>query len=299
MRSIEVIINKGSGTAGEDAAQRLAEIFRLKRIDVRISLASDGTEVRAFTQQALRREAQTIVAAGGDGTINAVASLLLNTERQLGVIPLGTFNHFAKDLGVPLELSTAVETILTGQAIKIDVGQVNEHIFLNNSGLGLYPSFVRQREGQQRRGYRKWFAFVRAMFAVLRRYPFLDVRLSVEGKELQMRTPFVFIGNNEYQIEGLNLGERSCLNAGKLSLYVARQVGRGGLLRMALSALFGRLRKTEDIIALCTTELWVETRRKRAHVSTDGEVTTLTLPLHYRILPAALQVIVPAPTEPE
>jgi diacylglycerol kinase family enzyme len=152
---------------------------------------------------------------------------------------------------------------------------------------------VRQREKQQRLGRSKWLAFLWAALTVLRRYPFLDVRLDVDGQELARRTPFVFIGNNEYEMENFNMGGRVCLNASLLSLYVTHRTGRWGLLRLALRALFGRLRNAKDFDALCAKEVWVETRRKRLRVATDGEITVMNTPLHYRVRPCALRVIVP------
>jgi diacylglycerol kinase family enzyme len=210
------------------------------------------------------------------------------------VLPLGTLNHFAKDLNIPLDLEGAARNLITGEAVKVDVGEVNERIFINNSSLGLYPSIVRRREKQQERlGRGKWFAAAWATLEVFRRYPLFSVRLSADGQEFRRRTPFVFIGNNEYQMDTFNLGARSCLNAGQLSLHLTRDIGRWGLVRLAASALLGRLREAKDFDALCTKEVWIETRRTRLRVATDGEVTIMKSPLHYRVRPAALRVIVP------
>jgi diacylglycerol kinase family enzyme len=207
-------------------------------------------------------------------------------------------NHFAKDLHIPVELEAAVETIIEGHVAKVDVGEVNGHIFVNNSSLGLYPSIVREREKQQRLGSGKWPAYVWAAVAVLRRYPFLDIRLDVDGKALSSRTPFVFIGNNEYEMETLNIGGRSCLDAGELSLYVTNRTGRLGLIRLALRALFGGLRQEKDFLAMCTKEIWIGTKHKRLRVALDGEVTVMAPPLHYRVLPGKLRVLAPANSQP-
>lgn len=295
MRMVEVIINAGSGTSGkEDAPERLAELFGASGIEVRVSLARSGDELLELAALAARSEAATIVAGGGDGTICGVASALVDTDKALGVLPLGTFNHFAKDLGIPLDIEGAAQTIIAGHAIQIDVGEVNERIFINNSSLGLYPSIVHHREQKQRLGHRKWPALIWAAFTVLRRYPFMDVRLNADGKEFSSRTPFVFVGNNEYEMESFNIGGRACLDAGRLSLYFSHRTGRLGLLRLALRAFLKRLPQGEEFVAMCTSEVSIETRRKRVHVSTDGEVTIMQPPLRYRIRPGALRVIVPA-----
>lgn len=290
-----VIINASSGADDKEQARAaLEEVFRAQGVEAEVWLARSGEEILGLARRAVREDYEPVIAGGGDGTINAVASLLVGTDRALGVLPLGTLNHFAKDLSIPLDLEDAVRVCLAGHAASIDVGQVNGRIFLNNSSLGLYPSIVREREKlQQRLGHGKWRAFLWASLAVLRRYPFLDVRLSTDRRELFRRTPFVFVGNNEYEMEGLSLGARSCIDKGQLNLWVAHRTGRLGLLRFAVRALFGGLRNEKDFDSLCTGEVWIETRRSRLRVATDGEVTIMQTPLHYRVLPGALRVLVP------
>lgn len=294
---VEIILNASAGSGGQEEASRtLAEIFAAESdMEAHVSLAQSGEEIVELARQAVAdAEVQIIVAGGGDGTVNAVASELVGTDKTLGVLPLGTLNHFAKDLNIPLDLEGAARNIFSGETVKVDVGEVNERIFINNSSLGLYPSIVRRREKQQERlGRGKWFAAVWATLEVFRRYPLFSVRLSADGQEFRRRTPFVFIGNNEYQMDTFNLGARSCLDAGQLSLHLTRDIGRLGLLRLAASALFGRLREAKDFDALCTKEVWIETRRTRLRVATDGEVTVMKSPLHYRVRPGALRVIVP------
>jgi diacylglycerol kinase family enzyme len=294
---LAIIINATSGANDKESARaRLAEIYAERGLDARITLARSGAEIVEVARRAAREDGEVVVAGGGDGTINAVASALIGTTKRLGVLPLGTLNHFAKDLKIPLDLEDAAATILDGQEARVDVGEVNGRIFLNNSSLGLYPSIVHQREKQQERlGRGKWPAFIWATLSVLRRYPFLNVRLSTDKKELVRRTPFVFVGNNEYEMESFNVGARSCLDGRQLSLYTSQRTGRLGLLRFAIRALFGGLRDERDFDAMCTKEVWIETRRKRLRVATDGEVTVMNTPLHYRVLPGALNVIVPRP----
>jgi diacylglycerol kinase family enzyme len=296
---IEVIVNASSGT-GENSAleKRLNHLFGRDGVVAHVALAQSGNEIVALAKRAALSDADIVVAGGGDGTVNSVTSQLLNTKKTLGVLPLGTMNHFAKDLHIPVELEAAVETIIEGHVAKVDVGEVNGHIFVNNSSLGLYPSIVREREKQQRLGSGKWPAYVWAAVAVLRRYPFLDIRLDVDGKALSSRTPFVFIGNNEYEMETLNIGGRSCLDAGELSLYATNRTGRLGLIRLALRALFGGLRQEKDFLAMCTKEIWIGTKHKRLRVALDGEVTVMAPPLHYRVLPGKLRVLAPANSQP-
>jgi diacylglycerol kinase family enzyme len=295
--SVEVIINAaaGGGSEDNDTARAVKAAFDACGVAARVSVARSGGQVTEFAQRALSNGARAVVAGGGDGTVGSVAGALAGTDRPLGVLPLGTLNHFAKDLGIPLTLEEAARNVCEGRAVPVDLGEVNGRVFVNNSSLGLYPRIVRRRERlQAREGSGKWPAFLRAALAVLRRYPFLHVRLDADGHEIVRKTPFVFIGNNEYQVENLQMGARTGLDAGHLSLYVAHRTGRLGLLRLAVSALLGRLRQEEDFDSLCAREIWVETRRpKRLPVATDGEVTVLSTPLHFRIRPGALKVIVP------
>ncbi|HKP71899.1 MAG TPA: diacylglycerol kinase family protein [Pyrinomonadaceae bacterium] len=293
---VEIILNASAGSGEQEEARRtLKELFAASRTDAHVSLARSGVEIVSLARRAARQdEVKVVVAGGGDGTVNAVASELVGTEKTLGVLPLGTLNHFAKDLHIPLELEEAARNIVEGETIKVDVGEVNGRIFINNSSLGLYPSIVRHREKQQERlGRGKWPAFFWATLEVFRRYPLFSVRLSTDEREFRRRTPFIFIGNNEYQMDTFNLGARSCLDAGQLSLHMTRDTGRFGLVRLALRALCGRLREAKDFDALCTKEVWIETRRTRLRVATDGEVNIMRSPLHYRVRPGALRVIVP------
>ncbi|HEX8096647.1 MAG TPA: diacylglycerol kinase family protein [Pyrinomonadaceae bacterium] len=290
-----VIINAASGADDKrEAREALESFFRSRGNHTSVWLARRGEEITELARRAVREERRPVIAGGGDGTINAVASVLVGTDRPLGVLPLGTLNHFAKDMHIPLALADAARVCVEGRAARVDVGEVNGRIFLNNSSLGLYPTIVREREKiQERLGSGKWPAFLWAALTVLKRYPFLDVRLSTDERELFRRTPFVFVGNNEYEMEGLSLGARSCIDKGELSLHVVHRTGRMGLLRFALRALFGGLRKEKDFDSLCTKELWVATRRTRLRVATDGEVTIMQTPLHYRVRPGALRVLVP------
>ena len=293
-RSTKVIINARSGLSDKEEVRRqLSEVFSASGMTADISLARDGAEVTELAHTAARDDWSMIVAGGGDGTINAVASAVTGTGKVLGILPLGTLNHFARDLKIPNDLEAAAQIIIAGRAINVDVGEVNGHIFLNNSSLGLYPIIVHEREKKQRLGSGKWPAFIWAAVAALRRYPFLDIRLSADGKEFRRRTPFVFIGNNEYAMEKLNIGLRDCLDRGQLSLYMTHRTGRWGLVRLALRALLGRLREDKDFLAMCTSEVMIETRRKRLRVAFDGEVDVMEVPLHYRVRPGALRVIVP------
>jgi diacylglycerol kinase family enzyme len=294
-RAAIVIVNAGSGQGNDRAlVDRLAGLFEAEGLAADIRLARGGDEIAAAVADAVARRPPLVVAGGGDGTVSSVAAALVETGIAFGVLPLGTLNHFAKDLGVPLELADAVAVIARGEPARIDVGEVNGRVFVNNSSLGLYPDIVRDREKQQKRlGRGKWPALVWATLGALHRYPFLGVGLVVDGEQVVRRTPFVFIGNNEYRMEGFAIGERSGMQDGRLSLYVAQRPGRWRLMLLALRALFGRLHQARDFDATLATEIVIQSRRKRLRVATDGEVTLMTPPLTYRVRPASLLVMRP------
>ena len=290
-----VILNASAGGGcNKEFAETLAAKFQSQGMGIRVTLAATGEELIEAARRAVAQGVKIIVAGGGDGTLNAVASALLGSDAIFGILPLGTLNHFAKDLGIPLDLDDAIATIAQGHSIRVDTGEINGRIFLNNSSLGLYPDTVKSREHQQRQlGRSKWVAFFWAAIGALRRYPFLDLTIDVNEQAYQRRTPFVFIGNNRYLMEGFNIGARERLDEGTLSLYVVQRTGRLGLLALALRALFGRLRQARDFDMLCAKEIVIATRHQHIRVATDGEVNRMDSPLRYRICPAALKVFVP------
>jgi len=290
-----VIINAASGGSRAGELRRLvAAEFRSRGVEADVLLAKNGAHLLELARRAREGESRTVVAAGGDGTINAVASALLGTDKQLGVLPTGTFNYFAKNLGIPTDVPGAVRTVVEGRAADVDACEVNGRIFINNASIGLYPSIIRQREQEYRRwGRRQLVAYAAVLRALFGRGAFLSVRITTEGGELAERTPLVFVGGNKYQIEEFDLPGRRCVNRGELAIYVARADGRAGLLRLALQALLRRLRGERRLEVLCAGEALVETRRRRLPVALDGEVVTLKTPLLFKTRPGALKVLVP------
>ena len=290
-----VIANRASGThGGPNGRTRIEAALRGAHLDARVSIV-DGESLRDVAGQALRDGARTVVAAGGDGTLNAVASVLAGSTAVFGVLPLGTLNHFARDLGIPAALDEAAAVLAGGTTQRIDAGEVNGRLFLNNASLGLYPEIVRLRERERARlGIGKLPALAMATVRALRRHHALDVRVDADGEQLSVRTPFAFVGNNAYELEGFAAGARASLREGVLSLYTARDEGRLGLLRLMLRALTGHLHEAAAFTSLAATRLVIHTQRRHVAVAIDGEVEHFTPPLQYRSRPGALHVLVPA-----
>jgi diacylglycerol kinase family enzyme len=292
-RTVAVIYNPAAG-GGElpGVRERVAKAFADHGAEARVLVVGEDGDAVALARRAVGEGYEAVVAAGGDGTVSAVASALVGGPAALGVLPLGTLNHFAQDAGLPLDLGAAVEAIARGRAVPVDVGEVNGRVFVNNSSLGLYPRMVRRRARQQERlGRNKWVAMAWAAVSTLRRFPFLSVRLRDGENDFVRRTPFVFIGNNEYTFAGFTIGKRERLDGGRLSLYVAHRPSRIGLLWLAVSAVFGRLRDVENFDVLVSREFRIETRRRRIAVANDGEVSLMTAPLEYRLRPGALKLL--------
>ncbi len=296
---IEVIINTNSGSVIEgDTKLLLAEAFAAHGVEVKIHFAKGGDEIEALAKQAADSDAEIIVAGGGDGTISTVAAEVLKANKTLGVLPLGTLNNFSKDLQIPQDLFEAVRVIAEGHARQVDVGEVNEHLFINNSSIGLYPNIVRRRERQQRLGRGKWMAALWATLRMFRLSPFLKVRIKVGDKTFLRKTPFVFVGNNEYEMDLYKIGRRVEMDGGELSVYFLHRGGRRGVVLLLFRTVFGMVKQWKDFEAVKTEETVIHTRRKRLHVAFDGEVRILESPLHYRIHPKALTVIVPRAEDP-
>jgi diacylglycerol kinase family enzyme len=289
-----VILNARSGS-GHDAsrASELQPLFAAAGLAAEFVLAQDAGAIEAAVERAVGSGVAMVVAGGGDGTQSAVAARLAGTPIVQGVLPLGTLNHFAKDLGIPLKLEDAVRTLAEGRVLEVDVGEVNGHVFINNSSLGLYPEIVRERELlRQRLGKDRWRALASAALHATRGRPALAVRVASGDGQQVRRTPFVFVGNNRYSMAGFDIGGRQSLQAGELVLYMSRRQGRLGLLSLALRALARRLEQGHDFETLTGTRFEVGTHAPRMRVAADGEVLVLDTPLHYRIRPRALRVMV-------
>jgi diacylglycerol kinase family enzyme len=260
-------------------------------VSPRIVTFKAGDDIAALAREAAQTS-DVVVAAGGDGTVSAVAGVVAGTDTRLGVLPVGTLNHFARDLKLPSELDKAVAMVAAGQTRKVDAGEVNGHLFVNNSSIGVYPNAVEIREGLRKTGRGKWIAMAMATWQVLRTYRGIRVQLTVNGRQISARTPFVFVGNNEYVVEGLKIGEREHLTSGKLFVYLAPRISTRRLPVLLLRAVLGHAVQNHAFEVIPTCDLKIETfSSKRITVSLDGETTELKMPLHYQARPGALQAI--------
>jgi diacylglycerol kinase family enzyme len=289
---ITVLINSRAGKHDPASVKRVADAFHVAGADAEVRI-TDGRSMAREAADAVRRGSRVIVAAGGDGSVSAAAGAVAGTEAALAVLPLGTLNHFAKDLAIPLDLDDAVRVIVAGRTRTVDVGDVNGRLFVNNASIGMYARLIAERSAMQRVGRRKWLAHGVAALRVFRRYGRLRVRLRADGAVRVMRTPFVFVGNNAYQLSGPELGGRNDLAADRLHVCMAPGMSRGGVAKMIVAAVFGAVRNIEEFESLTTRALALDAGVARVAASIDGELVTLDNPLTFAIRPRAMRVIVP------
>jgi diacylglycerol kinase family enzyme len=292
-----VLLNAAAGSVApagvSEMSARVASAFADAGLIADVSVV-DSRYMAAEVRHALAEGADRVIVGGGDGTLSAAAEALAGGEVPLGILPLGTRNHFARDLGLPLELPEAARVIAAGHVRRVDLGEVNGRVFINNCSMGVYPDLVRDRETLENREDRRRFsATLRAGWGSLRRFRVRTVTLRVDGRVWRATTPLVFVGNNRYETRLLGLGRRAGLEDGQLWLYMARNTSRLGILRLGARMLLGRLEQTHDFETLATPELEVRTRRQHVRVAVDGEVLPMVSPLRWRARPRALAVLAP------
>ena len=296
MARISVLLNRGGGTLAADPglAGRAREALTAAGLDVDVELLSGGDCAVRCRAIAERKDPMLIV-GGGDGTISAAASALAGTDTLLGILPFGTLNHFARDLGLPTDLDEAAKLIAAGKDRRVDIGEMNDRVFINNSAIGLYPLMVVDRDVQRKRlGRSKRLAMIVASLRTLARFKHHRLTLTVNEEQTgRIDTPLLFVGNNEYRVDIGAPGQRESIDDGQLCVLVMRKNTRTGMLAASVRAFFGRSR-ADDMVRLDGVErLRVSAPRPQLAVSLDGEVVRSEPPLEYRIRKRALRVIAP------
>ena len=287
-----ILINRGGGSVGEEAAVESALADAGIDGDLRFL---DGCDMVDAAKEAVEGGAELVVAGSGDGTISCVAGAIAGTKTKLGILPLGTLNHFARDLEIPVDLAEAAKLIASGRVRSVDVAEVNGRIFINNSAIGLYPLMVLDRETQQRRlGRSKRLAMIVASLRTLVRFHHRRLTLTVNDERTgRVDTPLLFVGNNEYRVDIGAPGQRESLDDGELCALVLRRKSRTGLVMASIRALLNRSRADDMVRLDGVRTLKVGSSRPRLTISLDGETVPMKPPLEYRIRPKALKVIAP------
>jgi diacylglycerol kinase family enzyme len=298
MRRVAVVLNPRSGglIGREDAAEQVAARLRAAGLEARILGEDAAPDLPGRLDRALAEGADTVIVGGRDGTIRAAAQRLAGTATALGIIPLGTMNMLAKDLGLPLELDAAAETLARGAVRAVDVAEVDGEVFLCNSVLGLPSALGRHRE--RARGQAGLLARLRLVVASARAMLWhMPLRLAIaveDGPRRVVYTRALAVANNAYD-EGVGqILSRTRLDRGELVLYLAHRFGAWWTVKMLLAMALGAWRRRPELESRAAAAFTIHSRRPALRAMNDGEAVLLRPPLAYRIRPGALKVIVPA-----
>lgn len=290
------VLNPAAGTLaaqGEGAREQLVR-WLSERVDPKHTRWLDDGDARAEARRLLDRGVGLLIAGGGDGTVSAVAAVAAEARVPLAVLPLGTHNHFARDLRLPTQLAAAIEVIDHPHRRAVDLGEINGRTFINNVSIGMYPFLVLQRaEYQQHRGWSKRPAQVAATVQMLRRFPRSRLDVELDGRTMRRHTPVFFVGNNAYSGGVLANAHRETLDAGKLWVCVARPRSKLALLRACWGFMTGRLEELPDLETALVDSLTVRSRTPSVTAAIDGDTFRMKSPLHIRIRPAGLEVLIP------
>jgi diacylglycerol kinase family enzyme len=302
LKPLSLIYNKKSGFHAVDKDEVYEQLI--------MCLTAYGYEIQAFEigaeanfvnlmkkiilrhQQA--SEVGVVVAAGGDGTLNAVAAQLMGTDIPMGIFPLGTFNYVARLLNIPLDLLKAAEAIATGKIREVHVAQINDHIYLNNASLGLYPLFIQRRElYNQRFGRFALNAYTSGLDVLIRDRKELKLEIEVDGKKYPVKTPLIFFGNNQLQLAEMNLRIAESAANGKVAGIVVAKSDKRTLFKMLWQLMRGNLDQAPDVYSFSADEVKIYSKRKKLTVALDGEIVEMQPPLKISVRKNALKIMVP------
>lgn len=293
---VVVVLNTAAGSliGADDAEAAIALAFSARGFEAAFE-PDDGRDLNDRMDAAVAHGADAVVVGGGDGTIACAVQRLAGSGVALAVLPLGTANLFARDLGMPLDdIGAAVEAIAGGTVRDIDVGEVNGHVFVCNSMLGLASRLAKRRErwrGSVR--IRDWWAFLVSAWRGLVRYPAMRLDLEVDGRRRVLRTRALTVVDGDYEEAFGRMFSRSALDDGRLVLYVAASLTPWRAAVLAVRMAFGRWRDAPDLLRIEADAFTIRSRRRSLRVMNDGETLLLAPPLAYRIRRGALKVIVP------
>lgn len=298
-----IVVNAGSGRdAAGERLQTLRDLLETHGLRYRVFEVHDAHQLHAVARQAVEvAEAQdgVIVGAGGDGTLNAVVQSARHSTQPLAILPQGTFNYFGRGLGISSDLGQTVAGLKDAEIVDTQIGLVNDHAFLVNASLGLYPDLLEQREAdKQRYGRSRAVAFWSAARTLLGQHPCMTLQIvAQDGTTRSVRTPTLFVGNSALQLERVGIDEATAVDHGQLAAVLVREVSRSRMLGLMLRGAIGRLGAAESVDSFAFRELTVQTdqrgRRRRVKVACDGETVWLQTPLSFQVAPKPLRMLLP------
>lgn len=291
-----VILNAKSGKRrGLDRETMVRDAFRAAGAEVEIRKVRKGSELLSITRKAAADGFGTIVAAGGDGTICGVADVLQGSETRMGVLPMGTFNYFARSLGIPETLEEAAGVIAAGAHRPMRTGKINGRLFLNNTSLGAYAAILEIREDIYKRwGRSRVVAYCSTLYALMTWRRPLIAELIIDGMPISVRTPLIFVVNNAFQLDQVGLPGRDCIERGECVIFVAPNSGRWGMLRHAFALATGLAIPKRNYEQLSGRDIRIRTVRRRHQVALDGERGKMEAPFDISLDDHGLNIVVPA-----
>ena len=301
-KPLSIIYNAKSGFHASNQAEFYEQIiervskhgFEIQSFEISSQSSFDLLMQKVLARHRYSEHKGVIVAAGGDGTLNAVAASLMGLDIPMGILPLGTFNYVARVLNIPLDLLEAAEVIATGMTRNIHVAQINDHIYLNNASLGLYPLFIQKRElYNQRFGRFPLHAYTSSLDVLIRDRKELKLEVEVDGKKYPVKTPLIFFGNNQLQLAEMNLKIAKCAELGQVAGVVVAKSDKLTLFKMVWQLIQGNLEKAPDVYSFAADEVKVHSKRNKLTVAIDGEIVEMQPPLKITVRKNALKVMVP------
>ncbi|OTG79905.1 diacylglycerol kinase [Acinetobacter sp. ANC 5054] len=301
-KPLSIIYNKKSGFHAANKDEVYEELVRLlSEYDYEIQsfeLGQESSFEELISKVLERHQDQNnvgiVVAAGGDGTLNAVAQRLMHSNIPMGIFPLGTFNYVARVLNIPLDLIDAAKVIATGENRKVHVAQINDYIYLNNASLGLYPLFIQKREHyNQKFGRFPLHAYTSGLDVLIRDRKELKLEIEVDHQIYPVKTPLIFFGNNQLQLADLNLQIAKDAAEGKVAGVVVAKSDKRTLFKILWQLIRGNIDKAPDVYSFAADQVAIHSKRKKMTVAIDGEIVTMQPPLNISVQKNALNVRVP------
>lgn len=301
-KPLSIIYNKNSGfhAANKEAVyEELVQVlsshgYEIQSFELGQDVSFDALMDKVLARHQQQQEVGVVVAAGGDGTLNAVAQRLMHTNIPMGILPLGTFNYVARVLNIPLDLIQAANVIATGQNREVHVAQLNDHIYLNNASLGLYPLFIQKREFyNQKFGRFPLHAYTSGLDVLIRDRKELKLEIEVDHHIYPVKTPLIFFGNNQLQLADLNLKIAKDAAQGKVAGVVVAKSDKRTLFKLLWQLMRGNIEKAPDVYSFAAEQVTIHTKRNKITVAIDGEIVEMKPPLQISVKKNALNIRVP------
>tara|TARA_R110000868_G_scaffold10904_3_gene52824 strand:+ start:16365 stop:17351 length:987 start_codon:yes stop_codon:yes gene_type:complete len=295
-----IVLNTGSGKhQGDEVQDSISKVLNAAGRQFKLLKVKGGDGLAAAAQQAVelaKANRGVVVAAGGDGTLNAVSNAVLGTGLPFAILPQGTFNYFGRTYGISQDTETATRCMLDAVIQPVQVGMLNDKVFLVNASLGLYPTLLEDRESyKQRYGRSRWVALWSAMVTLFRAHRQLWVQLDFEGKTRTLRTQTIVVGNNSLQLEHIGVHEEVELQRDHLVAMTAKPLSTLALYGLVARGLLSRMGEADNLISFGFKKMTVRLgpTRKRIKVAMDGEIFWLRAPLEFRVPEEYLPLLVP------